>query len=49
MTSRWGRKKQEILRKILGQEQDYFLKLIALNFFKFDFSQILIHTLSQLL
>jgi hypothetical protein len=34
MTSWWGRKKQEILQTILGQYQDYFLKLIALSFFK---------------
>jgi hypothetical protein len=33
----WGRKKEEILRKVLGQYQDYFLKLIALSFIKIIF------------
>jgi hypothetical protein len=32
-----GRENQEILRKILGQYQDYFLKLIELCFFKNSF------------
>jgi hypothetical protein len=50
MTSRWGRKKQEILRKILGQYQDNFLKLIALSFFKINFgSNSLVMYVSQLL
>jgi hypothetical protein len=50
MTSRWGPKKQEILRKILGQYQDYFHKLIALSFFKINIgSNSWIMYVSQLL